>query len=316
MEMPALIAFLTFGAGLLGVEALYWILFRARGTKKAINRRLALSGDRHSQPEVLEIMRRERGFADFHSPALTRLNDYVVQSGVRLTRTSLALRTLLIAAAIAAVGSLFTFKIWLPITFGLIAAPLLVLLYLKIARDKRITRFGAQLPDAIDIIVRGLRVGHPLSKALELVAREMPDPIGSECGMTGDEMAFGQDFVTAVNNLYRRVGHEDLLFLVIAITVQSQTGGNLADVLSRLSRLVRGRAMLKLKVKALSAEGRMSAVFLTAMPFILYGIIQLMSPGFYSEVWGHPAEVPALAYGLSSLLIANYAIYRMVNFKV
>lgn len=316
MQQPTLVVFLAFGAVLLGVEALYWIAFQGRVAKKAINRRLALSGGRYSQPEVLEILRRERGFANFRNPTLTSLNDYFVQTGLRLSRTSLTLWTSLIAVTIAVMGSLFTHPLWVPITVGFIAAPLLVLLYLKKARDSRIARFGAQLPDAIDVMVRGLRVGHPLSKALMLVAREMPDPIGSECGMTGDEMAFGQDFVTAINNLYRRVGQEDLLFLVIAISVQNQTGGNLADVLGRLSRLVRGRAMVRLKVKALSAEGRMSALFLTAMPFILYAVVQLMSPSFYSEVWGSSAEAPALLYGISSLLIANYSIYKMVNFKV
>ena len=129
----------------------------------------------------------------------------------------------------------------MPAWFG---APLIVLLFLKITRDRRIERFGLQLPDAIDVFVRGLRVGHPLSKALEIVSREMSDPIGSECGITADEMTFGQDFVTAINNLYRRVGQDDLMFLVVAISVQSQTGGNLADVLTRLSKLIRGRLLL------------------------------------------------------------------------
>jgi tight adherence protein B len=144
----------------------------------------------------------------------------------------------------------------------------------------------------------------------------MSDPIGSECGITADEMTFGQDFVTAINNLYRRVGQEDLMFLVVAISVQSQTGGNLADVLTRLARLIRGRLMLRMKVKSLSAEGRMSARFLTAMPFILYAAVQFMSPDFYSEVRGQAIEAPAITYGVISLLIANYVIYRMVNFKV
>jgi tight adherence protein B len=316
VSAPTLITILAFCAGLLAVEALYWLVFKSRGARKAINRRLALSQEVHNQPEVLDILRRERGFADFQSTTLTGLNDYIVQTGLRISRGSLALSTLAIGLAIAALGSFFIGPPWIAVLAGLIGAPLIVLLFLKITRDRRIERFGLQLPDAIDVFVRGLRVGHPLSKALEIVSREMSDPIGTECGITADEMTFGQDFTTAINNLYRRVGQEDLMFLVVAISVQSQTGGNLAEVLTRLSKLIRGRSLLTMKVKALSAEGRMSARFLTAMPFVLYGAVQFMSPDFYNEVWGQPIAVPAIGYGLISLLIANYTIYRMVNFKV
>jgi tight adherence protein B len=316
MTAPTLIMVLAFGAGLLAVEALYWLVYKSRGAKTAINRRLALSQGNHSQPEVLEILRRERGFGNFQIASLQSINDFLVQTGLRLSRTSLALWTVALAAAISGIGSFFVAEIWIAVAAGLVLGPAFVALFLKIARDRRVERFGAQLPDAIDVFVRGLRVGHPLSKALQIVSREMSDPIGTECGITADEMAFGQDLLTAIDNLYRRVGQEDLMFLVVAISVQSQTGGNLADVLARLSRLIRSRGMLRMKVKALSAEGRMSARFLTAMPLVLYALVRFLSPNFYEDFWGHPVQTPALVYGALSLLIANYAIYRMVNFKV
>jgi tight adherence protein B len=109
----------------------------------------------------------------------------------------------------------------------------------------------------------------------------MRDPIGTELGITADEMTFGQDVVTAVSNLYRRVGQEDLVFLAIAVSVQSQTGGNLADVLARLATLMRERVTMRLKIKALSAEGRLSGWFLSAMPFILFGAIQLVATDYF-----------------------------------
>jgi tight adherence protein B len=160
-----------------------------------------------------------------------------------------------------------------------------------------------------------VKVGLPFSSALNLVAREMPDPAGSEFGMTADEISFGLDMATALHNLQRRVGQEDLLYFVIAISIQSQTGGKLSDVLSRLSQLIRQRAMLRLKVKALSAEGRMSGYFLSAMPFILFGAITLLSPSYFTSVQDHPLMRIGVVVGLGLLLIGNVMMYRMINFK-
>jgi tight adherence protein B len=306
---------LVFFAAILAIESLYWLIYELRGNKKTINRRLSLGERSAAQAQVLDILRRERGFADFNSPALTRLNDFFVQTGLRVSKTALTLWTLMVAAVIS-VPLWFFLPQWQAAGIGLIVAPPLVGLYLSITRRRRIERFAQQLPDSLDIIVRGLRVGHPFSSAIELVAREMRDPIGTELGITADEMTFGQDVVTAVSNLFRRVGQEDLVFLAIAVSVQSQTGGNLADVLARLATLMRERVTMRLKIKALSAEGRLSGWFLSAMPFILFGAIQLVATDYFGGLRGTPFLVPSLAYGLISLILANIAIYRMVHFKV
>jgi len=307
---------LVFFAAILAFESLYWLIYELRGNKKIINRRLTLGEKSEAQGQVLEILRRERGFADFNSPTLTRLNDFFVQTGLRVSKIALALWTLMVAAVISVPLWMLFLPLWLAAGIGLIFAPALVGLYLSITRRRRIERFAQQLPDGLDIIVRGLRVGHPFSSAIELVAREMRDPIGSELGITADEMTFGQDVVNAVSNLYRRVGQEDLVFLAIAVSVQSQTGGNLADVLARLASLMRERVTMRLKIKALSAEGRLSGWFLSAMPFILFGAIQLIATDYFGGLKGSPFLVPALVYGLTSLILANIAIYRMVHFKV
>jgi len=176
-------------------------------------------------------------------------------------------------------------------------------------------QFSEQLPDALDIIVRGVRVGYPLPAALSLVAQEMSDPIGTEFGITSDEISFGLDIKAAVENLYRRAGSEDVMFLVIALNIQSQTGGNLAELLARLSRMIRNRAKLRLKVRALTAEGRLSAIFLSLMPFLLFGAISFIAPDYFSSVRHHPVILPALFIGLSMLFLANVILYRMVNAK-
>ena len=307
---------LVFVAGILGVEGLYWLVYEARGAKKAINRRLALSETSTDKAELLDVLRNERGFTDFDSPALTKVNDFFVQTGLRVSRTALALSTLIAAAVIGFVLWELSLRPWMAAAGGLILAPCVVGLYLAAARRKRISRFAEQFPDALDIIVRGLRVGHPFSSAIQLVAREMRDPIGTELGITADEMTFGQDIITAVTNLHRRVGQDDLLFLAIAVSVQTQTGGNLADVLARLASLMRERITMVLKIQALSAEGRLSGWFLSAMPFVLFGVIQLLHKDYFTTLWESPALGLAMFYGFASLILSNIAIYRMVHFKV
>ncbi|WOH56037.1 type II secretion system F family protein [Bradyrhizobium sp. BWC-3-1] len=311
-----LIYALIFGAVLLGVRALYWLVFRSRAERKIINRRLSLSNELKDPVQVLDVLRRERGFGAISGVAgLQRLDELIVQSGVKLD----ALRS---SVWIVALSALF----YLPLGFWLklgplalaIAVPAALLVgyvLLRMARARRISRFSEQLPEAIDIVVRGLRAGHPFRVALGLVARELPDPIGTEFGILIDEVGFGLDQQVAVDHLAARVGQEDLTFVSIAINIQSQTGGNLAEILQGLSRVLRNRAKLRLKVRALTSEGRLSGVFLSVMPFILILVVNLISPGYFSEVKDHPLVGPAVLGGFLLLAIGNYTIYRMVNFK-
>jgi tight adherence protein B len=305
---------LVFAAAILGIESLYWLVFGMRGAKKAVNRRLALSERNAAKSEVFDILRHERGVSD--NSTFAGLNDFLVQTGMSVSTLGLALWTLLAGVVVAVALSLLSISMWIAAIVGLAIGPALVGLYFIRARRKRIERFARQLPDALDIVVRGLRIGHPFTTAIELVAREMQDPIGTEFGMTADEMSFGQNMEIAVNNLFRRVGQDDLHLLVIAVTVQGKTGGNLAEGLARLSTLMRERFTLKLKIRALSSEGRLSAWILSAMPFILIGVVSLMSKSYFDELTGSPLLGPVLLYSGVSLIVANIFIYRMVNFKV
>jgi tight adherence protein B len=306
---------LVFGAALFGIQAGYWFIFRARKTQQTINRRLALSAEGASATTVLETLRSERRFTNLESPFLRRVSEFWMQTGLRFDANTLILASIALVA--------FFFIIFgLSLGFGLLtfvlaplAAAVTVLLFLMRARGRRIAHFSAQLPDAVDVIVRGVRVGYPFSSAIALVAKEMPDPIGTEFGMTADEIAFGLDVRTALENLYRRVGQEDLLFLIIAMSIQLQTGGKLSDLLSRLAKTLRQRATLRLKVRALTAEGRLSGIFLSLTPFVLIGIVHLMSPSYFTSVLDNPIITPAIAGGLTLLFIGNVMMYRMINFK-
>ena len=304
----------VFAAVVLAVQTLYWLIVGAQRRSATLRRRLAASASRAAS-EPVEILRQERGLANFDDPRLASLNEFLAQTGLRISMLALCLWTVSLAAAVVLALSPFVAR--LPAAAaGLVTGPLIVALYLSIVRRRRIDRFTAQLPDALNIIVRSLRIGHPFVSAVGLASREMREPIAAELAITAEEIGFGQDVTTAVVNLHSRVGQDDLLFLVTAVSVQSQTGGNLAEVLARLATLMRQRGTLKLKVKALSAEGRLSAWFLTAMPFILYGAIRLLSRDYFGEMAGSPVLVPALVYGWTSLIVSNIIIYRMVNFKI
>jgi tight adherence protein B len=291
------------------------LLFRDRKTQQSINRRLSLSSKGASATAVLDALKNERGFADFDNASLRRMSDFWTQTGLRFDRN-----LLLLAACGLAILFFLAFSIPLgfgiaPLALAIITAILTVFIYLKIVRSLRIKRFSEQFPDTLDVIVRGVRAGLPFSSALNLVAREMPDPVGTEFGMASDEIAFGLDLPTALQNLQRRVGQEDLLYFVIAVSIQIQTGGKLGDLLARLSRLIRERTMLRLKVKALTAEGRLSGVCLSAMPFVLFGIVTFLSPDYFTSVKDHPLIPPAFVLGLTMLVIGNVIMYRMINFK-
>jgi len=316
MDRFWIIYILAFCAAALGVQAAYWMLVEDRKAQKVVNRRLMLSKEIANPQDVLEALRRERGFIEGDNPALRRWNDLLTQSGLRVDGKLVVVTAFALSAAFFLFFGLIIGYGIISLVLGLIFAGLGMVLFFVVARQRRIAQFSEQLPDALDIIVRGVKAGYPLIVALGLVAREMPDPIGTEFGMTSDEINFGLNLHTALDNLHRRVGHDDLLFFIMSVKVQNQTGGNLAEILSRLSHLIRSRAMLRLKVRAVSAEGRLSAVFLSAMPFVLFGIVTLISPGYYRDVWDHPFISPALILGITLLLVGNFTIYRMVNFKV
>jgi tight adherence protein B len=143
----------------------------------------------------------------------------------------------------------------------------------------------------------------------------MPDPIGSEFGIVADEVTFGLEQTAAIDNLCRRVGQPDLSFFSTAVTIQQQSGGNLAEIMTRLSRLLRSRTKMRLKIRSLSAEGRLSAIALSATPFFLVGIIQLIAPEYFAVVSDSWLIMPSIIFGMFLLVVGNIVMYRMVNFR-
>lgn len=314
MSDLSIIFTLVFLAATFGAYALYWTFLFNRRERQVINRRLELNKQLRNASAVLAALREERGIRFVRNPLLRQLSEWLTQTGTPVSAKNCALAFLAITIALIAAGKAFGIGL-ASVPLAMIAAAMAIVLYFVRRRAQRIALFADQLPDAIDIIVRGVRVGLPFTSAVALVAREMPDPVGTEFGMLADEIGFGLDVRTALDNLYRRVGQPDLLFLTVSVGIQAQTGGNLAEILSRLSRLMRNRATMRLKIKALSVEGRASAVTLSAFPFVLFFFVNFISPSYYGAIWSNPIVEPAIYLGLLMLFIGNVIMYRMVHFR-
>jgi tight adherence protein B len=197
-----------------------------------------------------------------------------------------------------------------------VSAALLPYVALRFMRSRRQSRFGTQFPDALDVIVRSLRAGHPVPVAVAMVAREMPDPVGTEFGIVSDEITYGADLETAMRNLYFRVGQEDLPLFVTAVAIQASTGGKLSEILENLSSVIRQRFKMRRKVRALAAEGRFSAMLLSAVPIVLFLVLRMIAPDFYASVWHVDFTKLALAAAGAWMMVGNYIMYRMVSFKI
>jgi tight adherence protein B len=302
------------------VEAGYLLLAAGADRRNRVNRRVALSNAKNkvSQRDVLVQLRKERGMdaeGRFVLP-LAWLNRIVVQAGMTggLARLA-AWHGAFVVFSLLFVAFLTRSAAIIALAFPVVAF-LVPVIALRMRRAGKLARFGRQLPEAIDLITRSLKAGHPVPVAVAMVAREMPDPIGTEFGMVADEVTYGSDLVTALGNLFERVGHPDLPLLVSSVSIQSTTGGNLREILEGLSKVVRDRLKMKAKIRAISAEGRMSAIFLSAMPVMLFAVLLLLIPDYYGGVWRERETWIGFA-GLGFWLVSgNLLIMKIVSFKV
>ena len=182
--------------------------------------------------------------------------------------------------------------------------------------SKRLAMIEEQLPDAIELMVRSLRVGHPFASAIQIVAKEVQDPLASEFGVIADESAFGRDVGEALKAMAERLDMQDLRFLAVAVTIQQQSGGNLAEILMGLSKVIRARFRLFRRVKAITAEAKWSGKFLSAFPLVALVVINIGDPHYYDEVRDHPWFIPA-CFVVGIFLCVNLVVMRVLtNIKV
>lgn len=284
--------------------------FSRERSEEAINRRLRMLASGSDPEEVLRLLRRRRASEGWERiPGLRAWQTLVIQSGVPIEARRLLV--LLLAGSVAlflilrmlGVGGLVALP--LALVVGL-AVPVMVLAHI---RGRRAAEISRQLPDGIDLMVRSLRAGHPLNAAFQVIAREMPDPLGSEMGVVADAITYGDDLTDAVTAFADRVGVEDARYLAVAINIQAGTGGNLAYVLEALSQVIRERFAMLRKIKALSAEGRLTAMIVSFVPLVIFATLNLLSPSYYGDVADDPFYVPFLATG-AVLTVANAIVLR------
>jgi tight adherence protein B len=309
--------FVALAAGLF-VEGVYLLFFNTRSYRKNVNRRLKLMDKQVDRESVLVQLRRERGLTmtgDYRLP-LVALNRLILQSGLKLGIGTFAIY--LVVLALFAFGLVMVTREDLLQASGaaLFCCTLLPLLVLKFKRSRRQKKFGAQFADALDIIVRSLRAGHPVPISITMVAREMADPIGSEFGIVADEITYGADLETGMRNLYFRIGQDDLPLFVTAVAIQSSTGGNLGEILENLSAVIRQRFKMRRKIRALASEGRASAMILSSLPILMFLVIQIITPDFYASVWHEDLTKICLAGAAGWMAIGNLIMFRMVNFRI
>src|SRR5262245_18977916 len=296
--MQPIFAFLIYGCVAIGaylvVDAIAGFIRTARGADdEAVERRLqAQSVVRVQGGEHINVFRAKTGVEAWREyiPFYPRFLNLLDTSGTGMTLQR-AVALMAAFSLIALVLLAFAVPLWffaLAIPFAPVIAVSVVLLYLMRARKIRPAKFEEQLPDAIDLIVRSLKIGHPLSGAMAVVGRELPPPICTEFASAFEEVSYGQDIPAAFSKMADRIKLQDLGYFAMAIQIQQESGGNLVESLSKLSAVIRGRFRMFRKVKALTAEGRFSAWFLSLFPLVLIFVIQLIKPDYYTQVMGLP----------------------------
>lgn len=308
---------LTFVAALVLIDTLLRALFAKRRAKEEVANRLEalkqISGAEQAYTELLNLrgVRDRDGLQEIGN----RINKYIAQSGLEISsfRRVLALIGLYGVGVIAA-ATMLNFAGPARYAFGFGFASVMAFLILRFIRNRRIKQFTTQLPAAIDIIVRSLKAGHPVVAAIALVAREMPDPIGSEFGILNDQMTFGSDLEQAMVNMYSRVGAPELNLLTVTVSVQRGTGGNLSEILENLGQMIRDRMMIKAKIKAISAEGRITAWIMLMFPFGLFYMILFLVPTYYDLVWESGYGSHFVIGCLGMIFMGMLVIRKLINF--
>ena len=328
--IKALILGCTFGAVLLFVEVIVGSMANNRSTGRAINLRLRMISEGRDREQTMSLLRRRDSALPTNLPPMLkhvgqRFERMLVASQVTVPTGRLMLMILLAPVALffailiimsALLPGIAIGQILMVATFALVVGAVLPLMFLQFRANRTRKKMQDQFPVALDVFVRGLRAGHPIAAALDLLTVEMPDPIGSQFGVVVDEVTYGAELRDALQAMADRWELEDMHRFVVSLSVQSETGGNLAEILDNLSTVIRERHSMFLKVRALSSEGRMTAIMLTVLPVFAFAFLFLVNPGFYLDVADDPAFMPGFILLIVMYVIGFISIRRMVDLKV
>jgi tight adherence protein B len=248
-------------------------------------------------------------------PRVHVLDRILLQSGLNLHVAGFLGLTLLMAAG----GALFTMFLGLTLVEVVVITAMfgaVPWLYVVNAKNKRMNTIEQQLPDAMDLMARAMLAGHAFPSALKMVGDEMPQPVAAEFRTVFDEINYGISIQDALTNLATRVPSTDLRYFVISVLIQRETGGNLAELLGNISALIRARLKLLGTVRVLSAEGVLSAKILTVLPFALAFTINILNPGFLSQLWTDPLGIKLVGFALFMIVVGVYWMWRVIKIRI
>lgn len=315
-----LIYILIFVAVVVIVEGIYLTVFgKSISLNNRLSRRLTLLEKNANREQVLEQLRKEMNqhLNSKNIPLYSVFAKKAQRANIAFSPKALIgimglVSVLAFFMLTIMTGAEFAIRLILGVTMGVGG----VYFWVNGKAKKRMSLLEEQLPDSIDLMVRSLRVGHPFSTAIGIVAKEIPDPLGSEFGVIADEAAYGRDVTESLKAFAERMDSQDLRFLAVAVSIQQQSGGNLAEILDGLSKVIRARFKLFRRVKAITAEAKWSGMFLSGFPIAALIMINVIKPDYYDGVKETPAFVPAALFVIVFLVINIIYMKVMTNIKV
>ncbi|WP_434613240.1 type II secretion system F family protein [Tabrizicola sp. M-4] len=322
MEFSAapVIYIVIFVAVVVLVEGLYLTVFgKSISLNSKVSRRLALLEKNQNREQVLEQLRKEMSQ---HMNAKGIPLYKMLASKAQKANIAFSPRQLIgimgLLGIVAYVGLTLMTEAQTTVRVGIAAVMGVGGVYVWVARKakKRMALLEEQLPDAVELMVRSLRVGHPFSNAVAIVSKEVADPLGTEFGLIADEATYGRDIAESLRAFANRMENQDLHFLAVAVSIQQQSGGNLAEILDGLAKVIRSRFKLFRRVKAITAEAKWSGMFLSGFPIAALLMIQMLKPDYYDGVKETQYFVPAALFVVAFLIVNVIFMKIMVNIKV
>ncbi len=311
---------LIFVAVLVLVEGIYLTVFgKSISLNSRVNRQLDMLEKGQGREEVLEQLRKEMSqhLKSQSFPLYSILAAKAQKANIAFTPSQILI-LMGVLSAVAYVGLTVGTAAGPPVRLAVAAAMGIggVYIWINNKAKKRMSMIEEQLPDAVELMVRSLRVGHPFSSAIGIVSNEVADPLGTEMGVIADEAAYGRDMGEALKAMAERMDMQDLRFLAVAVTIQQQAGGNLAEILDGLAKVIRSRFKLFRRVKAITAEAKWSGMFLSVFPIVALVMINVIQPNYYDDVKDTSVFIPACLV-VAAFLVANIFVMRaLVNIKV
>ena len=299
------------------------------GTQRQLVKRVAKIRYRYSPTGRLEAAAQIRRIANDNSvkglellarrllPRPAELRKRLGQTGLDISLANYMVANVLVGIIVALLAWVFFHVgIALDLLIGILAGAAIPHMVVNKLILRRIDKFTKLFPEAIDLIVRGLRSGLPITESIASVGAELPDPIGIEFRRISDSVKLGKQLEDALDSTADRLNTPDFKFFVIAIAIQKETGGNLAETLDNLSDILRKRLQMKLKVKAMSSEARASAIIIGVLPFLLFGVLLFVNYGYVSVLFTDPRGMVMGGAGLTSMAIGMFVISKLIKFEI